>query len=74
MPFCCKPATGPVIPVANYTLKSLEKVEFSLHSQRPIAWIETIHQGNIDFETAGSGVVKFSLPLRASDYIKVRYK
>ena len=62
---------GLVIPVANYTLTPLTKVEFSLRTPRTIARIETIHQGAIEFETAEGGIVKFSLPLDASDYIKI---
>jgi hypothetical protein len=65
---------GAVIPLANYTLLPLDKVEFNLRSQRAIARIESIHRGAIEFATDGSGVVTFSLPLDASDYIKVIYQ
>jgi len=65
---------GAVIPLANYTLLPLEKVEFSLRSQREIDRIESIHQGAIAFKTQGRGVVTFSLPLNASDYIKIIYR
>jgi hypothetical protein len=65
---------GAVIPIANYTLAPLEKVEFSLRSPRAIARIETIHHADIAFESTENGIVKFSLPLDASDYIKIHYQ
>ncbi|WP_442506465.1 beta-galactosidase trimerization domain-containing protein [Novipirellula sp. SH528] len=65
--------SGAVIPVANYTLKPIDNVEFRLRSPRPIARIESIHHGVIAFESGEKGIVRFSLPLDASDYIKVYY-
>lgn len=65
---------GAVIPLANYTLTPLEAVEFSLRSQPAIARIETIYQGAIEFEATVNGIVKFSLPLDASDYIMIDYE
>ena len=65
---------GAVIPIANYTLTPLDKVEFSLRSPRAIARIESIHHGAIAFEPTENGIVRFSLPLDASDYIKVYYR
>jgi hypothetical protein len=38
---------------------------------RTIARIETIHQRAIEFETTSSRMVKFALPLDASDYIMI---
>lgn len=64
---------GAVIPLANYTLKPLDKVEFGLRSLRPITRIESIHHGAIAFESDENGIARFSLPLDASDYIKVYY-
>lgn len=65
---------GAVIPIANYTLAPLDKVEFSLRSLRAIARIETIHQAAIAFESTENGIVRFSLPLDASEYISVYYR
>jgi len=65
---------GVVIPLANYTLTPLEKVDFSLRVERPIDRIETVHHGQIEFEPDKSGKVTFSIPLDATDYIKVYYR
>jgi hypothetical protein len=65
---------GVVIPLANYTLAPLENVGFSLRVERPIDRIETVHQGQIEFETNKVGSVTFSIPLDATDYIKMYYR
>ena len=65
---------GVVIPLANYTLTPLERVDFTLRIGHPIDRIETVHQGRIEFERDNNGTVKFSIPLDASDYIRVHYK
>lgn len=62
-----------VIPLANYTLEPIDKVEFELRSPRPVTRIESVHHGPIAFESAANGMVQFSLPLGASDYVKVYY-
>lgn len=64
---------GAVIPIANYTLEPIAKVEFRLRSPRPITRLESIHHGDIAFESSENGIVQFSLPLDASDYVKVSY-
>jgi len=64
---------GVVIPLANYTLKPLEKVDFSLRLKRPIGRVETVHQGTISFESDKNGTVSFSIPLNATDYVKIYY-
>jgi len=65
---------GVVIPLANYTLTPLERVDFSLRVERPIGRIETVHRGWIEFENDNDGSVTFSIPLDATDYIKLYYR
>ncbi len=62
-----------VIPIANYTLAPLNRVEFTLQADRPVARIETVHRGSIEFHHAGQNRVQFSIPLDASDYVSVYY-
>tara|TARA_R110002111_G_scaffold144910_2_gene211212 strand:- start:1103 stop:4147 length:3045 start_codon:yes stop_codon:yes gene_type:complete len=69
-----KSEKGIVIPLANYTLDSLNHVEFNVQVDRPVARIESVHQGKIDFQSEPEGVVKFSIPLEASDYLKIIYQ
>ncbi len=61
-----------VIPLANYTLAPLKRVEFRLTATRPIERIESVHQGAIEFRTKGN-TVRFSLPLGATDYVSIHY-
>ena len=63
-------ARGVVIPLANYTLAPIEKVDFTLRTDSPVERIETIYQGRIEFEQTGTGVA-FSLPLACTDYVKI---
>ena len=65
---------GLVVPLANYTLTPLERVDFSLRVERPIGRIETVHRGPIDFKTGTGGKVEFSVPLDATDYVKLYYR
>jgi hypothetical protein len=65
---------GIVIPLSNYTLESLANVEFSLRIDRPVDQIETVHRGRLDFKEASDHQIHFSLPLEASDYVKIYYR
>lgn len=66
--------TGMVIPLANYTLKDLEKVDFSLRVSRPVSTVESVRLGKLTFSEQGKGMITFSLPLQASDYVKVYFQ
>ncbi len=65
---------GVVVPLANYTLTPLKRVDFSLRIERPIDRIETVHQGRIEFDTGKEARVTFSVPLDATDYGKLYYR
>jgi len=64
---------GAVIPLANYTLEPIAKVDFTLRPERPVARIETIYHGRIEFHRQG-GRIAFSIPLGCTDFVKVYYK
>ena len=65
---------GVVIPLANYTLTPVGQVDFSLRIERPVDRIETVHRRQIEFERGESGRVSFSIPLDATDYVKIHYR
>lgn len=65
---------GIVIPLANYTLERLGRVDFTVRVDHPVDRIETVHLGRIKILEAGLGRVRFSIPLDASDYVKIYYQ
>jgi hypothetical protein len=62
--------TGLLIPLANYTLKPLEKVTLSVATDRPITRVESAKRGSVVF-TQADGAVRFTVPLEAGDFIKL---
>lgn len=64
---------GIVIPLANYTLERLPRVDITMRVERPIDRIETVHLGRIKIQEAETGRVRFSIPLDATDYVKLYY-
>jgi len=64
---------GILIPLANYTLQPIRELELAVRVPRDIAEIETAHQGRLKFERSGDRVV-FSLPLGATDFVKLHFK
>jgi hypothetical protein len=65
---------GMVIPLANYTLEPVANIDLSVRIEHPIDRIETVHLGRIDFEHEGNDRIRFSMPLEASDYVKIYYR
>jgi hypothetical protein len=64
---------GVVIPIANYTNRSLAKVSLRVSVPQSVARVESAIQGPIGFEQPNPGVVKFSLPLESNDFVTLRY-
>jgi len=64
---------GIVIPLSNYTLEKVEKVDFTMKIDRPVKRVESIYQGELKFQQSDDSIA-FSLPLAASDYVKIYYK
>ena len=65
---------GAVIPIANYTLAPLENVAFQLRTQRPIENVESTYHGFLKVEAVDDDIVRFSMPLEASDYVRITYE
>jgi hypothetical protein len=65
---------GIVIPLANHTLVHQKNAQFTLRTgERTVDRVESVHQGPIGFAVEESGGIVFSLPLAASDYVKVYF-
>ncbi|MCM8822248.1 MAG: beta-galactosidase [Candidatus Omnitrophica bacterium] len=63
---------GILVPVANYTLQPKERVNFEVVVKKPVRSIESAHCGKIKF-VQGKDSVKFSMPLKQTDFIKILY-
>lgn len=63
---------GILIPLANYTLQPIKNVELTVKTKKPVKSIESAHIGKIPFTQKG-GYIKFSLPLKETDFIKLLY-
>ena len=64
---------GAVIPLANYTLEPIAKVDFTVRPERPVARIETVYHGRIDFKQKDDRIA-FSIPLGCTDFVKIYYR
>ncbi|MBT4817503.1 MAG: hypothetical protein HON70_17500, partial [Lentisphaerae bacterium] len=62
---------GVLLPLANYTLRPLDSVGFSLAAPRRTLRVESVHRGEIPFSTEPDGRIRFELPLAATDFVKV---
>ena len=63
---------GILIPLANYTLQPIKNVELTVKTKKPVKSIESTHIGKIPFNQQ-RGYIKFSLPLKETDFIKLLY-
>ncbi|MFK5922909.1 MAG: beta-galactosidase trimerization domain-containing protein [Verrucomicrobiota bacterium] len=64
---------GIIIPLSNYTLEEINQADFTLKVDRPIKSVESIYHGQINFQQ-NENQIAFSLPLNASDYVKIYYQ
>lgn len=62
---------GVLIALANYTLEPIEQVTLSLTNLNFITKVESIHHGELPVQRSADGVLQISLPLDASDWLKV---
>jgi len=67
-------AEGIIIPLANYTLRPLDRVSLQVRVSRPVRRIESVRQGELRFTRRGEQAVEFILPLEAIDFVKVYYQ
>lgn len=62
---------GFVVPLANYTLRPLDRVTLRIHSAGEIKRAESARLGSIPFTRGDDGMVTISLPLEASDFVQL---
>lgn len=62
---------GALLPLANYTLRPLHEVRLQVRTSRPVRRIESVHRGCLSFQPAEPNTVTFSLPLDATDFVKL---
>ncbi len=65
---------GVLISLANYTLRPIPQLKLTLKTSKRPKRVESIHQGPIPFEHSPKDAIQFTLPLNASDWIKVPYE
>lgn len=65
---------GIVIPLSNHTLVPQANVRLTLRTgDQQIDRVESIHQGTLDYVEKEPGEISISLPLGASDYVKIYF-
>ncbi len=64
---------GGLLPLANYSLRPISKLEFRVRTARPVRRVESVHHGQLEFRPARDGGVEFSLPLESTDFVRLEY-
>lgn len=62
---------GTLVALANHTLRPIGEVRLELRCDRAISSVESVRHGAIHFEQPSPGHVRWSMPLEASDFVKV---
>ena len=65
---------GVLIALSNHTLQPLVRVELRLKTDKPVTHVESVRLGPIPFERLEGGLIRFTLPLDASDFVMVSMK
>ena len=65
---------GVLIALSNHTLQPLVRVELRLKTDKPVSHVESVRLGPIPFERLEGGLIRFTLPLEASDFVMVSMK
>ena len=63
---------GILVPVANYTLQPLQRINLDVKVQKPVKSVESAHCGKIQF-TEDRNRIRFSLPLEETDFVRILY-
>lgn len=60
---------GVLIALSNHTLQPLDRIELRLKTDKLVTRVESARHGPIPFERLDGGVIRFNLPLAASDFV-----
>ncbi len=60
---------GILVALSNHTLKPLPEVELTLRTDQPVVRVDSVRHGAIRFAVSEPGMIRFALPLDASDFV-----
>lgn len=62
---------GVLVALANHTLHPIQKLTLRIRIRRRVTRVESIHHGEQTFEQTSGGETQVTLPLAASDWLKI---
>lgn len=62
---------GVLIALSNHTLQPQDRVALRLNTGKPVTRVESVRLGPIPFERLDGNLIRFTLPLEASDFVTV---
>ncbi|MCC7419365.1 MAG: hypothetical protein IT428_03695 [Planctomycetaceae bacterium] len=65
---------GTLIALSNHTLQPLKRIELRLKTEKPVTRVESVRKGPIEVIAQEDGVIRFRLPLDASDFVTVLHR
>ncbi len=63
---------GVLVVLANHTLRPLEHLTLEFRTDQPVAYVESVRHGRLPFELPQPGTIRWTMPLEATDYVKVK--
>jgi hypothetical protein len=70
---CLSCEHGIIVPLANYTLRPVEKLGLAIRAPRPVARVESARHGALEFTVNEGNAIRVTLPLAAADFVKVYF-
>ncbi|MFO1483925.1 MAG: hypothetical protein U1F71_11250 [Verrucomicrobiaceae bacterium] len=64
---------GIIIPLANYTLEAIEKLELKITTPKKVAQVESAVRGKVPFQQSGD-VLKLFIQLENNDFVMLRFE
>jgi hypothetical protein len=65
---------GVLIALANHTLSPISQLKLHVQVARPVTRVESVHRGPIPFKQIAEGEMETTLPLDASDWLKIAFE
>ncbi len=65
---------GVLIALANHTLSPISQLKLHVQVARPVTHVESVHRGPIPFKQIAEGEMETTLPLDASDWLKIAFE
>jgi hypothetical protein len=64
---------GAVVPLSNYTLQPLASITLTVTTKRKVKRVQSVHHKTIPFTRQKANQIKFTLPLRETDFVLLHY-